>query len=187
MHSVRQGRARRAIVVGWVVVGLLSVCGTVAGGDAEEQSALGVRFATPVPFSAPESIGMGAVALSHPPDAGPGEVACEIVLCHMPAAMREAMGGEDGSLLEYAKSTFLGTSRPAEGSVERVILGAPSTGQTLSSKIPRPGRLEVHLVPLADGARLAVAVRTFGDASADLGETVMATLAGSLAEEATDD
>ena len=36
------------------------------------------------------------------------------------------------------------------------------------------------------GARLAVAVRTFGDASADLGESVTATLAGSLAEAGAD-
>ena len=130
---------------------------------------------------------MDAVALSHPAGASPDEVLCELVLCRVSPAMREAMGADDGAVLEYVKSTFLGTARAGEGSAERELLGVPSVGQTLATRIPRPGRLEVHLVALADGARLAVAVRSYEDAPPDLGDGVMATLASSLAESATDD
>ncbi len=162
--------------------GVVLAAGAAAGAGLEH-AALGVRLRTPVPFSAPADVGLETVALSHPPDAAPGEATCEVVLSRVDAAMRESFGNDDGALLEYVKSTFLGTAKPASGSAQRVILGRPSTGQTLTTGIPRPGRLEVHLVALADGGRLAVAVRSFGDDAAELGERVMTALAESLAED----
>jgi hypothetical protein len=164
------------------MVALLAAWGTEAD-DPETHAALGVRFQTPVPFSAPESIGLDAVALSNPPGAAPADVACEIVLCRMSADMEEAFGGDAGALLDYVKATFLATTEPAEGMVERTFVGQPSSGQTLTTAIPRPGRLEVHLVPLADGERLAVAVRSFDGAPAELADTVMATVAESLRDD----
>ena len=155
-----------------------------AAGDVDEHAALGVTFHTPVPFADAESIGMDAVALAHPPDVEFAEVTCEIVLCRMSAVMRERMGGDAATMLAYAKSTFLGTAKPAEGTSERTFLGSVSTGEILTTKMPRPARLETHLLPLSDGASLVVSVRTFDAAPEGLADQVMATLAESLTEQA---
>jgi len=181
MGRARDHHALAARAAGLVVVALLAAW-TAHADDPDTYHALGVGFRTPVPFSVPESIGLDAVALSHPPGAAPAEVTCEIVLCRMSADMQEAFGGDADALLEYVKSTFLGTAKPGEGTVERTFLGHPSSGQTLTTGIPRPGRLEVHLAPLSDGARLAVAVRSYDGAPAGLADKVMAAVAESLRE-----
>lgn len=123
------------------------------------QSWKSLTFSTPVPFSAPAKVGLDAVALLHPATATLADARFSITLVELSAAMQKEMGLDEAGLLDYVKTTFLGASQPPTGHKERTILGRASKGALLAQTIPRPSRLELHLIPLEGGARLALAFR----------------------------
>lgn len=127
--------------------------------EAFVQSWKSLSLSTPVRFSAPTKVGLDAVALLHPAAAKLADATFSITLVELSAAMQKEMGLDEAGLLDYVKTTFLGTSLPATGHKERTILGRTSKGALLAQTIPRPSRIELHLVPLAGGARLALAFR----------------------------
>jgi hypothetical protein len=145
-------------------------------------SALGVSFRSPLALAGPASAGLDAVVFAHPPDAPPAASVCEVFLVRLPVDLVQAMGGDDQQLREYSKTTFLGAAGPAQSRKERVILGAKVSGEILETRIPKPARVEAHLVPLAKGARLFLAVRAHEKMPAPEAEALIAAIAASLAE-----
>jgi len=116
-----------------------------------------VSFDTPTQMSRPTEIGLDAVAITDRPEASHGNALMEVVLVAIPADLREALGNSDSEVVNYVKSTFLGTAKSAEKTVTRTFLGRTVFGELLSSKIPAPREIELYLIPLADGGSMAVA------------------------------
>jgi hypothetical protein len=102
-------------------------------------------------------VGLDAITVTDPPDALLGKALMEITLVAISKEMRESLGSSDSEVLGYVKSTFLGTSGPADKEVQRNFLDRTVSGELLSTKIPAPREIEVYLVPLSGGESVAVA------------------------------
>jgi hypothetical protein len=136
---------------------LLCSAATSAGAGMYHTSWRTVSFDTPAALSRPVEIGLDAVTVTDPPDAPHGKALMEITLVAIPKDLRESLGNSDSEVLNYVKSTFLGTSRSADKAVERSFLGRAVLGELLSSKIPAPREIEVYLIPLSGRESVAVA------------------------------
>ncbi len=66
----------------------------------------------------------------------------------------------DFELLNYVKTTFLGTSKPAFSQKERTIFNKKSQGEVLSTKIPVPSDLEIHLFSFENGEKICIAFKS---------------------------
>jgi len=141
-----------------VIIALLFAFLTVqiSGAETGDQKWWKVSFKTPVAFSSPQKVGLDAVALVHPPESGLGRGQMEITLVGVPKDMQESMGNKDAEVLAYVKATFLASTLPATKSVERSFLGKKVVGGAQSVSIPKKGELEIYLVPLSDGDKVAV-------------------------------
>jgi hypothetical protein len=140
-------------------------------------------FSAPETFSEPQKAGMDAVTLIQPDTAAPGSGRIEITLVAIPKDMREGMGMKsDDELAGYVKSTFLGTTKPAEKTVERTFLGKKVAGGVQNVKIPRKAELTLFLIPLSGQDTLALALVRDASVPADEAESVLATISRTIAE-----
>jgi hypothetical protein len=73
---------------------------------------------------------------------------------------QEAMKMNDSELMDYAKTTFFGTSKPAESISERTILGNTSVGESISVKIPVASDLEIHLITTSLGEKYCIGFKS---------------------------
>jgi hypothetical protein len=140
-----------------------------------------VSFQAPVAFSSPQKVGLDAVALVHPPESGLGQGQMEITLVAVPKDMQESMGNQDAEILSYVKATFL-ASTLATKSVERSFLGRKVTGEVQSSSIPKKVELELYLVPLSDGDKVAVGFKRDIGMPKEKAESVINMVAQSFKE-----
>ena len=163
---------------------LLIFCVTVqiSGAETKEHTWGKVSFKTPIAFSSPQEIGLDAVALLHPPESGLGKAQMEITLVAVPKDMQESMGNKDAEIMSYVKATFLASTLPAAKSVERSFLGRKVTGEAQSSSIPKPGELELYLIPLSGGDKVAVGFKRDNAMPKDKAESVINTVAQSFKE-----
>jgi hypothetical protein len=150
--------------------------------DTKDSQWCKVGFKTPVPFSAPQKAGLDAVVLVHPPESGLGKGQMEITLVAVPKDMQESMGNEDAQILSYVKTTFLGSATPATKSVERSFLGRKVVGEAQSSSIPKPVELELYLVPLSDGDKVAVGFKKDVSMLKEKAENIIRTVAETFKE-----
>ncbi len=140
-------------------------------------------FSVPTAFSEPQKAGLDAVTLIQPDTAAPGSGRLEITLVAIPKDMREGMGMKsDDELAGYVKSTFLGTAKPAERTVERTFIGRKVAGGVQNVKIPRKAELALFLIPLSGEDTLALALVRDASVPADEAESVLATISRTLAE-----
>jgi hypothetical protein len=154
----------------------------VSGAEMSEHTWEKVSFKTPVAFSSPQKAGLDAVALVHPPESGLGKGLMEITLVAVPKDMQESMGNNDAEILSYVKATFLASTAPSAKSVERSFLGRKVTGEAQSSSIPKPGELELYLIPLSGGDKVAVGFKRDNAMPKEKAESVINTVAQSFKE-----
>ncbi len=153
---------RRPFVVrGLAGFGILLLVLTVGQGlclaDMKTNSWQGLTFQTPAAFSAPMEIGMGAVSFLYPAKASMAKAQFEITMVTIKKEQQEKMGMDDAGLLNYAKSTYLATAKPAQKYKERKILGRAVKGEVQEKSIPKKSRLESYLITLADGTKVVLA------------------------------
>jgi len=141
-----------------------------------------VSFKTPVPFSPPQKAGLDAVVLLHPPESGLGKGQMEITLVAVSKDMQESMGNKDTEILSYVKATFLASAKPATKSVERSFLGRKVVGEAQASSIPKKVELELYLIPLTDGDKVAVGFTRDIAMSKEKAESIVNMVAQSFKE-----
>lgn len=139
-----------------------------------------VAFETPVPFSAPDVVGLDAVNFVHPPENTLGEGRMELTLALASRDYVEALGTTDALLADMA-GTFLGVTAATPGKA-RPFLGRTVEGWTARTSIPRPAHWEYHLVPLHDGRQLLVALRRLEDVPTTEATNVLDAIAETLRE-----
>jgi hypothetical protein len=154
----------------------------LSGAAANDHTWWKIGFQTPVAFSSPEKIGLDAAALMHPPESGLGKAQMEITLVGVPKGMAEGLGNKDDKILQYVKTTFLGAATPAAKKVERTFLGKKVAGEAQATSIPKKGELEIYLIPLSDGDKVAVGFVRDAQFPQDKAEGVINTVAQSLKE-----
>ena len=176
-----RGGLIKSIILGLGIVGiLLGVCAGPGWAENKSYTWKNVGFQSPVEFSGPEKLGMGAVFFTHPPNAAPKQAKFEITLVLIKAQQIQAMGMDEAGLLAYVKSTYLGTAKPAEGHKERTINGSPVKGEVLSKKIPKSSSLELYLIPLPDGGKLALGFTACASLAKDEAEKIAGAVAESI-------
>lgn len=121
----------------------------------------GLTFQIPLKLSPPVKAGLDATSFFFPDKAEFGKEKFEMMLVFLDMNMIESSGMDDGELLQYVKSTYLGTTKKADRNVERKALGKMVQGEWQKTSIPRKATLEIYLVPLKDGSRLAAAFRSY--------------------------
>lgn len=137
----------------------------------------GIRFTSPLPFSAPSPAGLDALTVVHPKEARPGTERMSLTAVRFAAG---EPGMTDGELIEYVKSTFLATTAPGKPQA-RSFLGRKVPGNVVDKKIPAPARAETYLVPLKGGARLVLGF-VYAPDFAPQAEAAIAQIAASMAE-----
>jgi hypothetical protein len=142
----------------------------------------GVALMTPMPFSKASSIGLDAYSCLYPAGAKLGSEEFEIAFIFFSTQMQSETGFSDREMLDYARSTFLGLGLPAKESKTRVFAGKEVKGDMDATSIPRPARLEIYLLPLADGRKLALAFKASAAMDKALAEKIIAAAAASFAE-----
>jgi len=132
----------------------------------------GLKSTPPIPFSAPEAAGLDAVRVVHPAAAKAGGEKLAVTAVAFP----KDSGMTDVELLEYVKTTFLGTSAPGR-KVVRTFLGREVAGQALEKKIPAPSLAEVYVLTKKGGDKVVLAF-VFDP---DFAETAVPAIAGTAA------
>ena len=151
--------SRKTTRIGAVLVMLVLVVAmqsNARGADTFSHKWWRVGFDTPTPFSEPIKLGLDAAALVNPPESGPGQGRLEIILVAVPKDLQESMGNNEKEIMAFVKGTFLGATNPAESNVERSFMGQASKGDVQKLSLPKPGELEIYLVPLSNGDKVAV-------------------------------
>ncbi len=151
--------SRKTTCIGAVLVMLVLVAamqGNARGADTFSHKWWRVGFDTPITFSEPIKLGLDAAALVNPPESGPGQGRLEITLAAVPKDLQESMGNNEKEILAFVKGTFLGTTNSPESNAERSFLGRTCKGDVQKTNLPKPGELEIYLVPLANGDKVAV-------------------------------
>ncbi len=139
-----------------------------------------ITFQTPVPFSAPAVFGMEAFTLSYPANSPQGKETFEIRLVFISTQMLENINMDEVELLKYVKTTFLGTAKKAEKNNKRFFMNRSIEGELLSKKIPRPLLLEVYLLSLQDGSKLAISFIYEKDMDIKIAQEIMTTISNTL-------
>ncbi|MBL0174022.1 MAG: hypothetical protein IPP94_01950 [Ignavibacteria bacterium] len=142
----------------------------------------GVAFETPVAFSAPIDAGLDAVALVNPPDQTLGKGRMELTLIAFSKEMQESLGGSDADCYSYALAVFFGSTAAAKDAGMRAFLDKAIVGRTFSKSIPSAQTVEIYLVPLSDGSKIAIAVSRFQGVSEKEAEDVMLALSRTFRE-----
>lgn len=151
-----QGKCAHILTYLLISLGISLFTVQIAGADNAAHKWWKISFEVPVAFSSPQKIGMDAAAMMHPPESAPGKAQMEITLVGVPKDMAESMGNKEADIMQYVKTTFLGHATPATKKVERSFLGKKVVGEAQATSIPKKGELEVYLIPLSDGDRVAL-------------------------------
>ena len=96
------------------------------------------------------------------------------------AESQRNMNMSDAELLNYAKTTFLGTSKPAETTKERQIMKRNSVGEILKTKIPTPSNIEIHLITLPDNTKIVIGFKSANSINASDLEKIITEVTSSL-------
>jgi hypothetical protein len=168
----------------WLLMALLLSLFTVqlSWAGANDHTWWKISFQTPLAFSSPEKIGLDAAALNHPPESGLGKAQMEITLVGVPKGMAESLGNKDAEILNYVKATFLGAATPATKKVERTFFGKKVAGEAQDTTIPKKGELEIYLIPLSDGDKVALGFVRDAQFPKDKADGVIKAVAQSLKE-----
>lgn len=93
---------------------------------------------------------------------------------------QEAMQMNDSELKEYAKTTFFGTSKPAESYTESAIMGKTSRGELLSVKIPVASDLEIHFITTDRGQKYCIGFKSVKEMPQGLRSSLINEILSSL-------
>jgi hypothetical protein len=93
---------------------------------------------------------------------------------------QENMQMNDTELLNYAKTTFFGTSKPAESFKERIILGKISNGELLTTKIPVASDIEMHIVTPENGEKYCIGFKSIKEMPEAIKSSLINNILGSL-------
>lgn len=161
---------------------LLISAGFLAAENRYPVAVAGVTLETPVPFSQSSSIGLDAYSAFYPAGAKPGAKEFEITFVFFSVQMQGDTGFSGREMLDYARSIFLGMGRPANESKTRVLAGKETKGDIDSTSIPHPAQLEIYLLSLTDGRKLALAFKASAAMDKSQAEKIIAAAAQTFAE-----
>ena len=165
-----------------MVMLMMTLVPSAWGEDTVSRTWWRVGFETTTAFSEPVELGPDAASLVNPPESQPGQARLEITLVAVPKDLVESLGNNDSEVFAFVKSTFFGTANPADSTVERSFMGKTARGELQKTTIPKPGELEIYLVPLSNGDKVAVGLTRAQDTPVEEAKQVMDLLSQTLKE-----
>lgn len=154
-----------------------------APSDRNTVAAQGVTFTTPVPFSEPIPMGTDAVGVLYPATATPGGQQFLIRLINFTPDSLQASYLSEPELASYVRYRFLGSSGQAQGIRERLLLGNYLQGDVqLKRQSNKVAYVELYLVQLTNGQRLAIAFEADTRMPGAQVEQIISTVAQSMRE-----
>lgn len=146
-----------------------------------DYSVNGLAFKLHLKFSAPIKSGMDAYTFSYPDAPGTGGEKFEITLVFMDKDMIDSLNMTENEQYMYVKSVYFGTSDDADKKIERTFMGTKITGEYLECSIPRESTLELFIIPLKNGGKLAAGFKKY-DLDKEASEKIIDEFANSLSE-----
>ena len=144
-----------------LIVFLFTAAPFASAENHETYNIKGVAFEIPLKLSSANDAGLDAVSFFYPNNAESGKEKFEILLVFLNKEMIEAMEMNEEELLQYVKTTYIGSAQEAEKKIERKALGETVIGEWQMTDIPRNAVFEIYLIPLKDGSKLSAAFRTY--------------------------
>jgi hypothetical protein len=86
----------------------------------------------------------------------------------------------DSELINYSKTTFLGTSKAATSKKERTILNKKSEGEVLATKIPVPSDIEIHLITLPNRDKIVIGFKSIKEMPENIRENIISEIFKSI-------
>jgi hypothetical protein len=125
----------------------------------------GIEFQSKAEFSEPMKAGKDAVLLTYPKNVKLEDEKMSITLvCYNENAQKE-MSMNDTELLEYTKTSYLGTTKPGK-MIEKNFLNKKLTGEIVEKKIPVSSILEIFILTLKNRNKIGIGfnyVQSFAD------------------------
>jgi hypothetical protein len=134
-------------------------------------------FTTGKDLQGPQDAGLNALTFMYEES---GKEVMNITFVLFTKADQEAMQMNDSELMDYAKTTFFGTSKPAESYTERTIMGQNSQGEWLSVKIPVASDLEVHFITTDSGEKYCIGFKSDREMTQELRTSLITDILSSL-------
>ena len=134
-------------------------------------------FTTGKDLQGPQDAGLNALTFMYE-EAGKEVMTITFVL--FTKEDQDAMQMNDSELKDYAKTTFFGTSKPAESYTERIIMGQNSQGERLFVKIPVASDLEVHFITTDSGEKYCIGFKSLKELPQELRITLITDILSSL-------
>ncbi len=143
-------------------------------------SVFNISFEANDSLHGPENAGTDALQFHYPADAQINEAQLIITFVHFNAESLKHMGFNNIELIQYTKTTFLGTAKPASNHVKRRILGEESAGELIHTKIPVDSDIEIHLIGLSDQSKMAIAFKAICNEQSQKIETMISSIIESI-------
>ncbi len=145
-----------------------------------DYSVFNLMFNTSFELTQALKAGIDAQQFCYPAKVENQDFSLFVTFVRFDAESQKNMNMSDNELIDYVKSTFLGTAKPAEKIAERIIMGQKSSGQLLKSKIPTPSNIEIHLITLQDSTKFAISFKSNNSVSSEDFEKIIIETTSSL-------
>jgi len=139
-----------------------------------------LTFNSSVEFSTPFEVGLNAQQFSFPANVDEDSILLHITFVKFDVESQKNMNMTDADFLNYTKSTFLGTSKPAETTKIRQIMEKNSFGEILKTKIPTPSNIEIHLITLPDNTKFVIGFKSVNSINTSELEKIIVEITNSL-------
>jgi len=139
-----------------------------------------IKFESDLEFSTPLKTGVSALSLIYPKKSTLSKAKFIVTMILYSKEMLVRMQMDDSKLLNYTKSVYLGIALPAKKYITREIFKKAVKGEFLSKKIPVQCNVEVFLISLNNGLKLALAFEYFPEISQVEAERIIAKIVNTM-------
>ncbi|MCU0528553.1 MAG: hypothetical protein MUD04_03465 [Cyanobium sp. Prado107] len=181
-EDARAAALLRGATAAALLQGAVLVC-VASAARAESATVMhGFCFRSPLPLSAPRTVGLDALLVAHPPEATGGEERFSLTAVRFPPEVTDTKAGmTPAELREYVTVTFLAGQRQDGTPVQRQILGRPVQGETFTTPVPAPSLGEVFVLRRSDGDSVVLGFKLRQD-WAEQGRQLITAITTSLRE-----
>lgn len=105
-----------------------------------------------------------------------------IVFALFPPDMQEAFNSDNAQLIDYFKSVFMATSKPSSSTQTRKIGQIESIGEIVTTSIPAPSELEIHLIEHSNKNKVGIGFKSFAELNNDDKNRIIEDILSGLVE-----
>lgn len=147
--------------LGWLALALAAAAPVAAQTVVEMH---GLCIGSPLPLSAPQTVGLDALLVAHPPEAKPVEERFSLTAVRFPPEATDSKAGmTPAELRAYVTVAFLGGRRIDGPPLRRRLLGTWVEGESFMASMPVPSHGEVFALRRRTGDSVVLGFKVRDD------------------------